>query len=54
MEYTGFQCLDVFSHSPITEHVKKFDPESARHLDNDLRLAHAARASDVQGHKFTD
>jgi hypothetical protein len=35
-------------------HVKKCDSEIARHLGDDLRLAHAARAPDVQRHTFAD
>jgi len=34
--------------------VKEKDVEIARHLSDDLRLADAARAPDVQGHTFTD
>ncbi len=35
-------------------HVEESDPEIARHLSDDLRLAAAARAPDVQRHTFTD
>jgi hypothetical protein len=35
-------------------YVKKLDSEIARHLGDDLRLAHAARTPDVQWHTFTD